>query len=123
MPIPPDDLLSVYATPRSALIAESADASALRQMKRKLRTVALQGFLVFVSCGLGGVGVVSGFFDPPGGAAIASTDPVQVLVVGALAVGAVSGLLGTATALAGSSMVAHWIEHLREDERPAGVRR
>ncbi len=112
---PPREFLRVYATPRSALVPASSDADELRKMKRKLRIVAVQGGLVSLCCGLGAVGGVTGSFDPDGTAA-AATDPARLLVLGALALGALSGLLGTATALFGSSMVAHWIERTLEDE-------
>lgn len=108
--------MPIYAAPRSSLLPESPDADALHKMKRKLRTVAWQGGLVFLSCGLGGVGIVTGVFDPEGSAAVTSTDPVEFLILGALVVGAVSGLLGTVTALLGSSMVAHWIDRTHEAE-------
>jgi len=113
---PPPDIDALYAAPTAALVVDSPEADALRAARRKLRRVAMQGGLVALACSAGIVGVVSGYFTP-GRASFAFTDPVEVLVVGALAVGAVSGLLGTATALFGSSLVEHGIEHTQRDAR------
>ncbi len=119
MALPPD-LPAIYAAPTASLVPESPEEDALRAARSKLRRVAVQGGLVAAACGVGIVGIFSGYLDPGRPATLSFTDPVEALVVGALVVGAVSGLLGTATALFGSSLVDHGIAHHR---RGSGGRR